>query len=136
MANKKVIIDPYFALASTDYSDEVKSVELSREFEILDQTTSGSSGAREYVPGLKNATITVNAATLADYTGLHAYLESNAGSSVAFEIRPDADAVDTDNPKYTGNCIAQFPGLGLTVGNVHEYSVTLQVTGAVTRATS
>jgi hypothetical protein len=114
-----VYTDAFVMINSVDLSDHVKSVTLTYEAEVLDDTTMGTSGTRSAKAGLKNWTLEVN--FLQDYASANvdATLFPLVGA-VPFPIRVrpiKTDAISTTNPEYQGNAIlASYPPLTGEVG--------------------
>src|SRR5438309_4058551 len=102
---KMVLKDCYISINSQNYSANVSKVELEMEGDDQDVTTFGSGGWKEILQGLKSGSLSV---TFKDDFADSAvddllWAVFNAGSNVAFELRPTQSAVSVNNPKYTGN---------------------------------
>lgn len=124
-------------------SDEVTSyltnVSQPLTKDALETTTMGDS-ARDYIEGLKGATISLSgrwdgaSATAIDQV-LHAAYASS--SLVTFSLNPTGTPTfSLTAPGYTGNMIVTNYEHNAAFDGVVSFSATLQVSGAVTRATS
>lgn len=129
------LINEYVTLNAVNLSDHVRSATLALEASALDSTAMGDTWT-ENVFGLKSGTLTIEfnddyAASSVDST-----LWSAFGTNVTFEVRPDAGAVSATNPKYTGSVGIAQHNVGGSLNEVARKSVTLPLSGAVTRATA
>lgn len=111
-------------------------LELSIEADDLDVTVFGDSWS-DHLQGIRKATLTLGGFN--DYTDnlldetMWGYFD--AGTAIAFEVRPSSASVGAANPKYTGSVVPiSWTPLGADVGQVSPLSVSWPVTGAVTRA--
>lgn len=125
-------------------SDEVSSylTNISQPLtkDALETTTMGDS-ARDYIEGLKGATISLSgrwdgaSSTAIDAVLANAY---NNSSLVTFKLNPTGVSPDftTSAPGYTGSMIVTNYEHNAAFDGVVSFSATLQVSGTVTRATS
>jgi predicted secreted protein len=113
-----------------DISNVVKEVTLPRSIET-GETTSFGSGAKTYVTGLSDATISVSGTFDATVDG---YLAGLIGSdATAFEYGPEGST--STRIKFTGSAILTKYEIGAPVGDVVTFSAEFQVSGAITRTT-
>jgi hypothetical protein len=129
-----VVIGGYCSIGGVDRSAFVESWEPSWEMEIQEWRPFNVSYVAK-VGGLTNASFTVTFVDDTDYT-ITQYLDGAAGTSVAFELRYDDAVVSATNPKWTGNCIIVPGAPAATQGELARFSVTFQVDGLVTMATT
>lgn len=118
----------------TDISAYCDSVDFPQVVETAETTTFGDS-AKDYVVGLKDATISIagkwdGAAGAVDVT-LSGIL--GLAASQTFEYGPQGGV--STNIKYTGECFCTSYQITGAVGDVVTFSAEFQVTGAVTRTT-
>lgn len=122
----------------TDISTYLDEVGFPQSVETGETTTFQSAGgAKTYVVGLRDATVslsgkfdpTVDALIAADIANLSA----GSISSVSFEYGPAGSAASA--VKYTGEALITSYEVSAPVGDVVTFSCELQVTGAVTRGT-
>jgi len=124
-------------------SDEVTSyltnVSQPLTKDALETTTMGDS-ARDYIEGLKGATISLSGRwDGAGATAIDAVLHTayNGNSLVTFSLNPTGTATfSTSAPGYTGSMLVTNYEHNAAFDGVVSFSATLQVSGAVTRATS
>lgn len=135
----RVLVAEYLALNSVDLSNRVKSASIALNAADVDFTNMGSGGWAEAKPGIKSGTITIEFfADEAASSVIQTLWTLFTGNTVfAFDLRGDNGARSTSNPSYTGNCfLTAAPPIQGGVGEAQMFSVTLKITGAVTRATS
>lgn len=113
----------------TDISAYCDSVDFPLTADTAEVTTFGDS-SKEYVAGLKDATISISGSWDATADGVLAAIVGVAGS---FEYGPAGSTVS--NIKYTGECICTGYTVNAPVGDKVSFSAEFQVTGAVTRGT-
>lgn len=123
----------------TDISNVIEEVSLSRSIETA-ETTSFGQGVKTYVTGLADGTISVSgkfdATVDAHIQGVVAALASGSMESASFEYKANNGATGATNPAYTGEAIITSYEVSAPVGDVVTFTLELQVTGAVTRATA
>ncbi len=134
MADKLVILNGYFELDGTPYSDEIESSDLNSDLNNPNSTTFGDAGVSTFEPGLETNQCSVGAVFNKDMsTGLHPYLRANKGTKVTAKVRASNAAESASNPTASFSVIV--PAIGLTasgVGEVHKKSLTFTVSGALT----
>jgi hypothetical protein len=134
-----VFKDAYISIDSNDLSADSVSVTLDLSADAPEDTAMGDTFTSLVGGGIKTASITVEFNQDFAASGLDSiiYPLFNTGTAVAFEVRPTSDAVSTSNPKFTGSVlVTSYQPLGGSVGDKATASVTLPITGTVTRATS
>jgi hypothetical protein len=147
--NAQVLISTTTGIGNNDVSDLVTSVEFTRTYDILDDTTMGES-AHSRKAGLETATATVEfvqrfsteGATLSGQS-LDSLLQtladlSTSGSSFLISFTPGAGLVASDNPRYSFLAILEgYSPMTGSVGDILKTSVPFQSGGgSVTRASS
>lgn len=127
----------------TDYSAYFNDVSLSRSIETAETTTFGDDD-KEYIVGLKDATVSLSG--LFDATMDNVLAGLLGAGKVVVHLATNGGTASASNPVYkldggTGDFSA--PGAIITsydispaVGDVIPFSVDIQVSGAITRATS
>ena len=111
-----------------DLSSVLNTATLSREVETAETSALGSDD-KSYIPGLRDATISVEG--MADTT-TSGYLEGVLGGSTTFEFYPAGE--DPGNVKYSGACILTSFETAAELGGAVTVSGEFQVSGAITRA--
>lgn len=133
---KTVLTNCHVSIAGNDISDHVRSVALNYEAEEVDDTTMGDD-TRSRLGGLKNWTLEVEVAN--DFAGSaeDSILFPLVGTQVAIVFRPDAGAVASDNPEYTGTALmTSYPPVGQATGELASASISLASASSLSRATS
>lgn len=104
---------------SVDLSSKVTGVTLTREYEQVDNTTMGSSGARSYGPGLENNTCEIT--FLSDYAASQVYatLSPLVGTTTTVKVKPTDAATSATNPEFslTGAALLSLNLVDGTVGD-------------------
>lgn len=128
------LTDAYFALNSTDLSNDVKSLTLTVDTAELDDTAMGDTW-QSVLAGLKSGKITVQFNQDVAASQVDATLWPLFGTVTTFEIRPDSASAGADNPKFTGSALVKtYAPVGGTVGDLASAPIDLTISGAVTRA--
>lgn len=121
-----------------DISAYCEEVSLSRDIETAETTTFGDND-KEYIIGLKDATLSVSGKfDAAGASTVDAVLSGILGqdASVTFAYTPGGGSASATNPKYTGECYLTSYEVSGSVGDVSTFSASFQCTGAITRAVS
>jgi hypothetical protein len=123
--------------ASIDLSAFVTSFTLTRSVESLETTAMGDTG-RRYVAGLQNNTITVELinddATSAVLQTMNTLFATNAYFKCALDKGSTGSAA---NPFYSGLILVDsITPINGAVGDLGTQSLTFQVSGAITVATT
>lgn len=129
------LTNEFVSINGTDISDHIKAGTLVVDVNQLDATVMGD-GWSDVLGGLKSGTL--NLEILDDFAvgEIDATLWPLLGTVVAFVVRPDAGAVSTSNPQYSGSILVNAHGVGAAVGELPIKSQSYPTTGAVTRATA
>ena len=132
---KHVLTDASLVINSVDLSDHVRSVTLSYEAELQDDTTMGDD-TRTNLGGLKNWSMDVEFTQ--DYASgkVDATLWGIIGTAVTVVLKPTSGAVAATNPSYSGSgVIGSYSPIGNSVGDLAVAPVTIAAAGTLTRAT-
>lgn len=113
----------------TDISAYCDNVDFPLTADTAEVTTFGDS-SKEYIAGLKDATISISGSWDATADGVLAPIVGVAGS---FQYGPAGTT--GGNIKFTGECICTGYTVTAPVGDKVSFSAEFQVTGAVTRGT-
>ena len=113
----------------SDILAKASDASLSRDADEIDITTRDSAGDKEFLQGLRSATIQSEALWVPDHAALAA-LEAayGDGSEVAFEY------TDKDGTGWTGNAIVKAFSISQALNDAVKCSITLRVTGALAAA--
>jgi hypothetical protein len=132
--------DAYLMVNTVDLSEYVKSVTLSYEAELQDDTTMGDN-TRSNKAGLKNWSIDVE--FVQDYAALKvdATLFPLVGAApFAVILKPDGDTTSVTNPRYDSSAavLENYQPMGGTVGDLAMSPVSIRPAkgGDLTRLTA
>jgi hypothetical protein len=130
-----VLLNQYLSLNAVSSAGWAKQCALAVEANTLNASVYGD-GWTVNKAGMKSGTLTIE--FLDDFAvgQLDATLWAIFATVVAFEVRPDAAAVGTSNPKYTGSVLINSHGVGGSLGELAGKTVTYPLSGAAVRATS
>ena len=121
---------------SVDLSSYVTSVTLSQSADSLETTAMGDT-ARTFIGGLTNGTVDIdfNADFAASMT--EATIFPLVGTTTAVVVKPVDASVSATNPSYTFNVVVtEWDTLNGSIGELATHSVSWQIAGAITKATS
>jgi hypothetical protein len=112
--------DATLIVNSVDLSNHVRSLNITYEAEMLDDTVMGTSGTRSNFPGLKNWTMEANFLQDFDAGSIDATLFPLVGATpFPIEAKPTSAAVSATNPKYSGNAVLEtYPPITGEVGTL------------------
>lgn len=121
---------------SIDLSSYVSSITLTRAFDELEVTAMGDTG-HKYVAGLEASSITIDFFNDFATGKVGQTLDTLAGTTTTITVQPTAGTVSATNPKYTMTVLVNnITPINGAVGDLATQSVTWNVNGAVTKATS
>lgn len=123
----------------TDISSYIQDVGFSRSIDMGEVTALGNS-AKAYITGLQDASISVSGkfdSTIdANIQTAITNLQNGSIASLNWEYKANSGATAVTNPKYSGTALIKSYEVKAGVADVVAFSLELQVTGAVTRATA
>ena len=126
-----VYTNAYVSVNGVELSHHVKSVNMTYEAELLDDTVMGTGGTRSNKPGLKNWSAEIN--FLQDYADpqIDAALFSLVGADAfPISIRPVNAPASPTNPEYTGPAVVEsYPPITGEVGALAEATVSFRPSG-------
>ena len=128
--------DASVTINSVDLSSYVPSVTLSQSADSLETTAMGDT-ARTFIGGLTNGTVDIdfNADFAASKT--EATIFPLVGTTTAVVVKPVDASVSATNPSYTFNVVVtEWDTLNGSIGELATHSVSWQIAGAITKATS
>jgi len=128
--------DASITINSVDLSTYVTSVTLSQSADSLETTAMGDT-ARTFIGGLTNGTIDIdfNADFAASKT--EATIYPLVGTTTAVVVKPVDASTSATNPSYTFNVVVtEWDTLNGSIGELATHSVSWQIAGAITKATS
>jgi hypothetical protein len=136
---KYVVTEPVIVFAGSTVTSSCASVTISVEADDVETTAFGASGGwRTRIGGLKQGSVDFEFHQ--DFAGgsIDALFWPNLGGTVAVKVRPQGTAaIGTTNPEYQFDVlVAQYSPIDSAVGDLATVSVSLPITGPVTRATA
>lgn len=133
---KFVTTDYQFTLDSNDLSSSAAAITLEITVEEQETTAFGNS-SRTRIGGLRDASLSIDFHQDFGAGGIDSILEPLLGSVVPFSIQPTSEAVSATNPSYSGSVlITSYSPFANSVGDLASFSVTLPVSGDITRGTA
>lgn len=133
---KFVTTDFSISLDSNDLTSNIASatLEITREEQL---TTAFGQTSVTRIGGLQDASLTLEFHQDFGDGAVDSILFPLLGTVVPFEIKPTSSAVGTDNPAYSGNLLIQsYTPFDSATGELATFSITLPVSGDITRATT
>jgi len=113
-----------------DISAYVTNVDFPQPIDTVETTTFGNS-SKTYIPGLKDANISIEGEWDPTVDG---YLAGIVGGDAGdFEYGPEGSTAG--DIKYSGSCICTGYNVKSSISGEVKFSATFQVTGDVTRGT-
>ena len=129
--------DAYISLNGTDRSSSIKSVTLQVDVAELDQTDFADAGWTAPIAGRKSGSLQLTFNQDMASSAIDSVMWPLLGTTVTFEVRATNASVGASNPKYTGSVLVNsWSPVSGSVSDLAEVSVTLPLSGAVTRATA
>lgn len=135
---KFVVTDPVIVFAGSTVTSSCASVTISLEADDVETTAFGGSGWRTRIGGLKSGSVDFEFHQDFAAGSIDSLLFPNLGGTVAVKVRPGGTAaIGTTNPEYQFDVlVSQYSPIDSAVGDLATVSVSLPITGVVTRATA
>ena len=135
---KFVVTEPVIVFAGSTVTSSCASVTISVEADDVETTAFGGSGWRTRIGGLKSGSVDFEFHQDFAAGSIDALFWPNLGGTVAVKVRPQGTAaIGTTNPEYQFDVlVAQYSPIDSAVGDLATVSVSLPITGVVTRATA
>lgn len=129
--------DCYIALNGTDRSSSISAVTLQVDVAELDSTDFADAGWTVPIAGRKSGSLQLTFNQDVASSAIDSIMWALIGTTVTFEVRATNANVGASNPKYTGSVLVNsWTPVSGSVGDLAQVSVTLPLSGAVTRATA
>lgn len=131
---KYILNNAMVKVSGVDLSDHAHSLQLTDDANDVDVTAFGGNGYSQHMPGLKDATITVDFYSDFAASSVHATLQPlyTSGGTFLVEIRPDStNPVSATNPR--GSMIASlysYSGISGNVGDASTFQATFRNAGS------
>jgi len=135
---KFVVTEPVIVFAGSTVTSSCASVTISLEADDVETTAFGGSGWRTRIGGLKSGSVDFEFHQDFAAGSIDSLFWPNLGGTVAVKVRPGGTAaIGSTNPEYQFDVlVAQYNPIDSAVGDLATVSVSLPVTGVVTRAVS
>ena len=135
---KYVVTEPVIVFAGSTVTSSCASVTISVEADDVETTAFGGSGWRTRIGGLKSGSVDFEFHQDFAAGSIDSLFWPNLGGTVAVKVRPGGTAaIGTTNPEYQFDVlVAQYNPIDSAVGDLATVSVSLPITGVVTRATA
>ncbi len=133
---KFVVNDPVIVFAGSTVSSSCASVTLNIEANEVETTNFGSGGWKTSIAGTKSASVDFEFHQDFAAGSIDSLFWNNLGGTVAVKVRPGGTAaIGSTNPEYQFTAVVlQYSPIDSAVGDLATVSVSLPVTGEVTRA--
>lgn len=130
---KFVAKDFSVTIDSNDVSTNVASVTLSQTAEDVETTAFGAN-SRTRIGGLKDGEVSFDFHQDFGSGGIDSIFQPLLGTNVQVEVKPTSEAVSSTNPSYEFEVmVSEYSPLDSSVGDLATFSVTLPISGDVTR---
>jgi hypothetical protein len=135
---KFVVTEPVIVFAGSTVTSSCASVTISVEADDIETTAFGGSGWRTRIGGLKSGSVDFEFHQDFAAGSVDSLFWPNLGGTVQVKVRPGGTAaIGTTNPEYQFDVlVAQYNPIDSAVGDLATVSVSLPITGVVTRATA
>jgi len=135
---KFIVQNPVIEFAGGTVSASVAQCTISLQSDDVETTNFGSAGWRERIGGLKGGTVSFDFHQDLAVASIDSTFYSNLGGTVQVKIRPGGTAaIGTSNPSYEFIAlVTEYSPIDSAVGDLATFSVSLPITGPVTRGTA
>jgi len=135
---KYVLTDPVIVFAGSTITSSCASVTINLSADDVETTAFGVAGGyRTRIGGLKSGTVDFEMHQDFGASGIDALFFPNLGGTVAVSVVPGGTAaVSATNPQYSFDVlVSEYSPVDGAVGDLSTTSVSLPITGEVTRGT-
>jgi len=135
---KFVVTNPVIVFSGSTVTSSTASATIALEADDVETTNFGSSGWRTRIGGLKGGSVDFEFHQDFAVGSIDSLLFPLLGSTATVSIVPGGTAaVGTANPSYSFDVlVASYSPMDSAVGDLATVSISLPITGAVTRATA
>ena len=135
---KFVVQNPVVEFAGGTVSSSVAQCTIALESDDVETTNFGSSGWRERIGGLKGGSVSFDFHQDLAVSSIDSTFWDNLGGTVQVKVRPGGTAaIGSANPSYEFVAlVTEYSPIDSAVGDLATFSVSLPITGAVTRNTT
>jgi len=134
---KFVVKDPVVVFAGGTISANVAQATIALQADDVEVTNFSGAGWRERIGGLKSGTFSMELHQDSGAGSIDSTFFSNLGGTVAVSVVPGGTAaIGTANPSYSFDVlVTEYSPMDSAVGDLSTFSVSLPITGEVTRGT-
>jgi len=130
-----VLTNAYITVNGVNLSDHIASVTLTTTDDVIDTTAFSSTAARTRVAGLADNSVALEFHQDYATSSVEATIYPLLGSTTAVIVKPNGATTAADNPSYSFTAlVSEWTPLGGAVGELATASVTLPISGAITKA--
>lgn len=135
---KFVLTEPVITFAGSTITSSCASVTINLSADDVETTAFGGNGYRTRIGGLKSGTVDFEMHSDFGASGIDSLFFPNLGGTVAVTVVPGGTAaVSATNPRYEFDVlVTEYSPVDGAVGDLATTSVSLPITGEVTRATA
>lgn len=135
---KFVMKDPVVIIGASTVSASCASATISLEADDVETTSFGDAGFRTRIGGLRGGSVDFEFHQDFGAGGIDSLLYPLLGGTVAVKIRPAGTAaVSATSPEYRFDAlVTSYNPMDSAVGDLATTSVSMPISGAVTRATA
>lgn len=135
---KYVLKDPKIVFAGSTITSSCASVTINLEADDVETTAFGAAGGfRTRIGGLKSGTVDFEMHADFGAGGIDSLFFPNLGGTVAVTVQPVGSALSSTSPAYSFDVlVTEYSPVDGAVGDLATTSVSLPITGPVTRATA
>lgn len=126
---KYLLTDGYTEINGVDLSDHAFALDTPQEKERVDVSGFNSTGAREYLPGSKEESVTITFRQDFASSEVHQTCEPlfRNNTTFGFSVRPTSSAVSATNPRFWGTAsIFTYNGLSGGINDAGEVTIELR----------
>ena len=136
---KYVLTEPVIVFSGSTITSSCASVTISLEADDVETTAFGAAGGyRTRIGGLKSGTVDFEMHQDFGASGINQLFFPNLGGTVAVSVKPGGTATTSaTNPEYSFDVlVTEYSPVDGAVGDLATTSVSLPITGEVTKVTS
>jgi len=132
-----VLTNAYITINGVDLSDHIASVTLTTNRDVVETTAFSSTAARTRIGGLADNSVALEFHQDYATSNVEATIYPLLGTTTAVVVKPNGSSTSSTNPSYSFSAlVSEWTPLNGAVGELATASVTWNIDGAITKATS
>lgn len=132
-----VLTNAYITINGVDLSDHIASVTLTTNRDVVETTAFSSTPARTRIGGLADNSVALEFHQDYATSNVEATIYPLLGTTTAIVVKPNGSSTSSTNPSYSFSAlVSEWTPLNGAVGELATASVTWNIDGAITKATS